>query len=204
MNLEPEMITCPDCSAPHSLTRGNVCGICGYNFKTGGHGEIPYLLPSTTIDPKEKDNLSAHLYQDEAEEESTMDLNNHSPLSPLFGTWELVAIIDPALCHTESPQPPINQPPLVFRLSKEINLIGRHSQKKGVEPEISLDFDDAISHRHAQIICQSDGTLILRDIGSSNGTLLNGVILQAMNSLPLKDGDQIVLGHWTKIIIRQR
>lgn len=73
-----------------------------------------------------------------------------------------------------------------------------------MEPEISLDFDDAISHRHAQIICQSDGILVLRDIGSSNGTLLNGIALPAMNIVPLKDGDHIILGHWTKIMIRQR
>ena len=204
-----EIITCPDCSAPHSLNLGKVCGICGYNFTTGAHGEIPYPLQPKNITSGQKttsySSSWADYAQEELEEDSTMDLSDQNKSSSTHqNTWELVTIIDPALCKPESPEPPINQPPLVFRLNKEINLIGRYSQKKGVEPEISLDFDDAISHRHAQIIFQPDGTLLIRDIGSSNGTQLNGVMLPAMNSQPLKDGDQLILGHWTKIIVRLR
>ncbi|MBC7822676.1 MAG: FHA domain-containing protein, partial [Candidatus Parcubacteria bacterium] len=49
---------------------------------------------------------------------------------------------------------------------------------------------------------QLDDTLSLRDIGSSNGTQLNGVELKPMVDMPLNNGDEITIGHWTKIIIQ--
>jgi len=198
MNYQAEIITCPDCSAPHNLKWGNVCEICGYNFTTGAHGEIPYIMP------KVKNVSYSASHQGAAEYNGILELNKEDSASPSLRTWELVAIIDPALCKLESPEPPINQSPLFFRLSKEINLIGRFSQKKGVKPEISLDFDDAISHRHAQILFQANNSLIIRDIGSSNGTVLNEIKLPPMKDFPLKDGDQITLGHWTKLIVQLR
>jgi type III secretory pathway component EscT len=42
------------------------------------------------------------------------------------------------------------------------------SDRRVIYPEIPLDFDDTVSHRHALLIRQSDGTFVLRDIGSSN------------------------------------
>lgn len=109
--VELELITCPDCSAPHSLNMGNVCVICGYNFQTGAHGEIPYPVKKTALENSKKDKPDQSTASEDSEGESTMDLNNQNSPSPFFGTWELVAIIDPALCHPESPHPPINQPP---------------------------------------------------------------------------------------------
>jgi pSer/pThr/pTyr-binding forkhead associated (FHA) protein len=73
---------------------------------------------------------------------------------------------------------------------------------RGIYPDIPLNFDDAVSHRHALIVRQSDGIFILRDIGSSNGTKLNGVELQPMVDTPIKDGDEFTLGHWTRIKVK--
>ena len=53
-----------------------------------------------------------------------------------------------------------------------------------------LDLDDAVSSRHALLICQPDGILLLRDIGSSNGTVFRGVELKPMTDVPLEDGDE--------------
>jgi hypothetical protein len=52
------------------------------------------------------------------------------------------------LQRAEGPQPPENQEPMIFVLEKGVSLIERASHKKQVLPEISLDYDDAISHRH--------------------------------------------------------
>jgi len=47
-----QQITCPDCTAPHQPDSGNFCEICGYNFVTGAHGEIPIALnPPPVLDP---------------------------------------------------------------------------------------------------------------------------------------------------------
>ena len=93
---------------------------------------------------------------------------------------------------------------MIFVLEKGVSLIERASHKKQVLPEISLDYDDAISHRHAEIIYQDQENLLIRDIGSSNGTKLNGLNLPANKEIPLKNGDQLLLVHWTRLILRRR
>ncbi|MBW4614000.1 MAG: FHA domain-containing protein [Desmonostoc vinosum HA7617-LM4] len=167
--------TCPACSAPREPDSGDFCEICGYNFVTRAHGEVPVV--NTTVAEAEIPN----------------------PQSP---TWELVVTIDPSLKHPDSPEAPSNQPAISFRLDKPVNLIGRNSQARAIYPEIPLDFDHAVSSRHALLNHQADGTLTLRDIGSSNGTQLNGVELKPMVDTPLQDGDEFTLGHWTRITVK--
>lgn len=198
------VITCPDCTAPHDYDSGDFCEICGYNFVTGAHGELPPvgIIPApvaetvnqatiTSVDTSVVDSLTPDSIPSSAGEETAVAL-------------EIIAIIDPSLGDKDSPPPPTNQPPITFQLDKPSNLIGRTSDRRGIHPEISLDFDDAVSHRHALLICQPEGTLIVRDIGSTNGTRLNGVELAAMFDTPIKEGDELTLGHWTRIAVRRR
>lgn len=71
-------------------------------------------------------------------------------------------------------------------LTAAITRIGRRRR----DNEIAL-FDTGISNRHAEIRKGPDG-LILADVGSRNGTLLNG---HRVTESPLKPGDRIQLGH---------
>ena len=173
---------CPDCSAPHELYSGNFCEICGFNFVTKAHGELPIIQPVIS-------EVVAPLETITTEQESASE-------------WEVVVTIDASPHHADSPKPPADQPPIAIRLDKLTHLLGRTSQVRAISPDIAIDFDDAVSHRHALIDRQPDNTFILRDIGSSNGTQLNGVELKPMVDSPLKDGDEITIGHWTKITIR--
>ena len=117
-------------------------------------------------------------------------------------TWTLTIIIDPTIAAAESPPPPTNQPDRTFKLQPgSTNLIGRNSAARAIAPEIALDSDTAVSTRHALLDAQSDGQLVLRDIGSSNGTQINGVDLVPMKDYPLKPTDRITIGHWTAIVI---
>jgi hypothetical protein len=116
--------------------------------------------------------------------------------------WEVLISVDPSLRTEESPQAPIDIPPVTIRLSAPSNLIGRNSTQRAIFPEISLDSDDAVSHRHALLTRPPDGSLVLRDIGSSNGTRLNGKDLHPLTDVLITAGDQITLGHWTRIIIQ--
>lgn len=62
--------------------------------------------------------------------------------------------------------------------------IGRH-------PENDLVLShDSVSSRHAEIVVDETGC-ILRDLGSSNGTLLNG---REVQQVPISDGDMITFG----------
>lgn len=174
---------CPDCSAPHELHSGNFCEICGYNFVTKAHGELPIIqsVVPEAVTPLE-----------------TVTIKQESAVRE----WEVVVTIDPSLRHPDSPEPPSDVTPITIRLDQSTHLIGRTSQARAVYPEIALDLDDAVSHRHALLDRHSDSTLTLRDIGSSNGTQLNGVELKPMIDIPVNSGDVITIGHWTKIIIQ--
>jgi DNA-directed RNA polymerase subunit RPC12/RpoP len=172
-------VTCPDCSAPHEFDSGNFCEICGYNFTTGASGEIPSFNPNSS---------------DKKSQETTKQ--------EVIKQWEVIITIDPSLRHQDSPEAPTNQPQLIIPLEQSINLIGRNSPARAIKPEIPIDFDDAVSHRHALLTNQPDGSLILRDIGSSNGTIFKGVELKPMTDINLDNGDEFTLGHWTKITVR--
>jgi hypothetical protein len=172
-------IICPACSAPHDPASGNFCEICGYNFNTGARGEVPINSAksqsptSNSPSPTQHDSLSTR-------------------------NLEITITVDPALRSPESPEAPV-LPPIILRLDKESNLIGRLNAARGINPEIALNFDNAVSHRHALINRQKDGTFTLRDIDSANGTVLNGVELTPMVDSVIKDGDEFTLGHWTRI-----
>jgi len=71
------------------------------------------------------------------------------------------------------------------------------------EPEITvgrvsentLQIEDiSVSSRHATLTLTEGGDYILRDIGSTNGTDLNGKALEADTDHKLQDGDKIVFG----------
>jgi hypothetical protein len=84
--------------------------------------------------------------------------------------------------------------------------IGRRSEAKGFFPAIDLSSpvaDPGVSHRHAVLRRQADGSWGLLDEQSTNGTWLNGgdkpVPYGAV--IALKDGDRINVGSFTSITI---
>jgi FHA domain len=117
--------------------------------------------------------------------------------------WEAVMVVDPSLNVDPDPNLPCptGEPERVFPLDFADNLIGRRSDKRDIHPEITVN-DPCASHRHAKLQRQQDGSFTLLDVGSTNGTQLNGVDVQPGVRTPLSDGDQITLGCWTRITIR--
>ena len=75
----------------------------------------------------------------------------------------------------------------MYRVSGTETLIGR-----AAAAAIRLN-DDGISRRHARVI-QVDGVLVLEDLQSANGTLVNGELVKRQ---ALQDGDKIRLGSTT-------
>ena len=65
-------------------------------------------------------------------------------------------------------------------------VVGRH-----LEADIRVD-DLTVSRRHAQIN-KADHGFALTDLGSGNGTLLNGQRIQ--DTTPLSDGDEICISN---------
>jgi len=72
----------------------------------------------------------------------------------------------------------------MIELSAEM-VIGRTASA-----ELFLD-EDGVSRRHARIHVRDDGTPVLDDLGSTNGTFVNG---ERIKSRALQDGDKIQIG----------
>ena len=181
ISLSSGMLDCPDCTTPHDAIDGKFCEICGYNFET--RQSAPIEIPPIEIPPLDSAFLAPPI----------------SPPPPTF-PWSLRLEIDSTLAAPESPPPP-TQGAIDIQLTSPTNLIGRHNSARAIVPEIPLDFDDAVSSRHATLTVQPDGQLVLRDIGSSNGTMSNGIELKPLQDYPLTNGDSFTLGHWTRITV---
>ena len=72
-----------------------------------------------------------------------------------------------------------------FELPDQPALVGRESRALPLS-------DNTVSRRHAELVPGDDGW-VLRDLGSSNGTYING--LRVTNRYQLKLGDQIRVGR---------
>ena len=83
-------------------------------------------------------------------------------------------------------------------------LIGRRSNSRGIEPEIDLigpPVDPGVSRLHAKLIPAPDGSWTVVDLGTENGITVNGKDVPSGDSVPLRPGDRIHLGAWTRITI---
>ena len=92
-----------------------------------------------------------------------------------------------------------------FLLTGTSMRIGRRSVSRGHTPEIDLTgppTDPGISRMHAVLAAQPDGGWAVIDVGSENGTMVNGTEIATEVPVMLRDGDRIHLGAWTKITIR--
>lgn len=85
----------------------------------------------------------------------------------------------------------------LFPLKSKVTLIGRNDPKSGIFVEIDLTAlvsdPKIISRKHAQIEQEGD-RFYLVDLGSVNGTKLNGQRLTPREKKPIWDGDGIEFG----------
>ncbi|MYZ40062.1 FHA domain-containing protein, partial [Streptomyces sp. SID4917] len=86
--------------------------------------------------------------------------------------------------------------------------IGRRRHSTGESPDIDLSVppeDPGVSHQHAVLVHQPDGSWSVVDQNSTNGTTLNGAEdpIQPYVPVPLKDGDRVHVGAWTTITVRR-
>lgn len=76
------------------------------------------------------------------------------------------------------------------------------------DPSFTPDIDfvacnaisNGVSRSHAAIAPQANGEFTLMDLGSRNGTMLNGNVLEPHQSYTVKDGDEIHIGRLKMLI----
>lgn len=75
--------------------------------------------------------------------------------------------------------------------------MGRVSENQPIMPDIDLSpfkaFDHGVSRLHA-VIRNNSGKIVIMDLGSSNGTYINGTRIVPNIEQPLRHGDIVALG----------
>jgi CRP-like cAMP-binding protein len=81
---------------------------------------------------------------------------------------------------------------------KRDTTVGRIDPVTGINPDIDLTPVDAkrsTSRRHARVRREEDGTFsVIEDVGTMNGTFVNGVRLTAGRGVPINPGDAVTFG----------
>ena len=131
-----------------------------------------YVLPQIPVEERTVADASA--YGEPAEEEGT------------------VPAVTSAALIVYAP----DRPPFRFPLAKAAVTMGR-SPRSG--NDIVIESDGQISKRHARLEMDSDGAFTLHDLGSTNGTKVNG---RRVESRILHDGDEITVGT-TRLTFQQ-
>ena len=86
--------------------------------------------------------------------------------------------------------------------SKTVTMhIGRSKAAKYVKSGISLSRDDEVSTTHAEIRLVRGKGLFIEDRASTNGTTVDGEELPELEPVPLVDGQTIVFGSSTKVVV---
>jgi len=88
--------------------------------------------------------------------------------------------------------------PILIKPKQEL-IFGRRDPATGAMPDIDLTpyagYRMGVSRRHAAIRSADESHLDIWDLGSSNGTFLNGQRLNAHRPYRLRDGDRLRLGQ---------
>jgi hypothetical protein len=211
----PTGAVCPECQSPQA---GRFCEVCGYDFimaKIGGVGAAPTVPP----EPSEPAVPSPAATPDETLPSAAVAGSSTSDAASAATAsgWRLTVRSD-ADYHarmdaqrepdTEAIPFPAFCPERRFALSGTQALIGRRSRSRGIEPEIDLSGppgDPAVSHAHALLVTQPDGTWAVVDLESANGTYVNDGVdpIESNAPIALADGDRVHVGSWTTITVQR-
>jgi FHA domain len=207
----PTGAVCPECESPQA---GRFCEVCGYDFimaKIGGTGaaEAPAASAAQPVveEPVEAEPVQA--------EPVVSSVESAAPVTA--SGWRLTVRSD-AEYHarmdaqrepdTEAIPFPAFCPDRRFALTGTQALIGRRSRSRGIEPEIDLSGppgDPAVSHAHALLVAQPDGSWSVVDLESANGTYVNDGAdpIDSNTPIALADGDRVHVGSWTTITVQR-
>jgi hypothetical protein len=198
----PPARTCPHCGAPAPAT-GNYCDHCGEPLDaTAGTAASTPAAASASASQAAPSSAAAAAPADAPPPAS------QPPTAP---------IVPAATAPAAPPQPagitlelsgPAASSTLAFSGS-EMH-VGRRDADAGIYPEIDFDGNDivvdagervhAVSRRHGRIFRDGD-VLKYEDVGSTNGSTINGTPVLPNDPQPLKDGDRIVLGRTCRITV---
>lgn len=86
-----------------------------------------------------------------------------------------------------------------YPLVNVVTTMGRPDAQTQNYPDVEIELDDSVSRKHAEIR-RKNNEFYLVDLGSTNGTMLNGQALRPGTEMPLQHGDRIRMGEKTEIV----
>jgi hypothetical protein len=190
---------CPECDTLCEGPEQAYCEVCGFNFRTGTSGVPPLGGPTApapvAVTPREP-----------APSTPPPEASGDGPAAappgqdPPAVRWDVRVEVDNSLYGTTNPDAPVHQPTRTFTLFDDESLIGRAGTE--IRVQVPVANDHGVSRRQALLVRRPDGGLLVRDLGSTNGTQVNGVDVLPGVDVPVKDGDRIAIGAWTRITLR--
>lgn len=183
---------CPSCGEPRTEADARFCEVCRYDF-VAKHAGRPVVRPS----------VSAAVPAATAPIPSPSAPPRAPRAAKAAAKWQLVVMVDATLDTDpdEAAPCPKNRPIETVPIESDELLVGRRDDRRDIRPDLALD-DPGTSRRHCKFVTGHGGSLSLQDLASTNGSRLNGEAVVAGSTSPLKDGDEVMIGRWTRIKVR--
>ena len=207
---------CPDCGEVRPTVTTRFCNNCRYDFVNGKSFsvtpnsanivvDIAMVSPVNSVSPISQASPTIPVAQEQKDLLKNVNIEKMSDVSSHEGekpVWEVVVKIDhDRKLDGYDPAPDLDD--RFYKISQTESLVGRHVDKEGFFPDISLFPDRGCSKRHGLLRWKNGDDLAFQDTGSSNGTRLNGKDISAHVWMPLKIGDVLEIGLWTSLEIRK-
>lgn len=187
----PALDPCPDCGTPRA-PGARFCEVCRHDFAAPG-AAVPLHAPGPLHGPPP----AAAPIEGSA---PVVAAATSSPEPAGVGNLWVVVRRDPDRLDGSEGAP---APERAYPLDLAENLVGRRNGRRDVHPEIPVD-DPSVSARHLKICRRPDGGLYAIDVGSSNGTSLNGAALSEGVAADLRAGDRLAIGAFSVLTLEAR
>jgi uncharacterized Zn finger protein (UPF0148 family) len=185
---------CPDCGTPRT-PGARFCEVCRHDFQENKAGVAEAIVALQQEAVKPENPAAAVPAAAAAAAES----------AAVVSKLNIVISVDRDKASASEAETAIKPDTgdRVFPLDLNENLVGRSSTSKGIYPEIVIN-DPGVSHRHLMFIKKPDGSFSVLELGSSNGTELNGAELEPGVITAVKAGDELAIGMWTILKLESR
>ncbi|MFI9503955.1 FHA domain-containing protein [Nocardia sp. NPDC052566] len=212
------MVICPD---GHESGTPDYCDVCGASIGLASAAAVPVATSPIALCPSCGSpsagrfcEVCGHDSALPAPQEGPATIVESVPLPPAAAGWVAVITADREFFErvqarkgpdADQVEFPAFYPERRIALHGSEILIGKRSVSQGLTPDIDLGIapaDAGVSRAHAMLRVTSEG-LTITDLGSTNGTSLNGSdeLIPAESAVPLRHGDRIHLGGWTTIVV---
>lgn len=221
----PALIACPSCNTPVQ-SDASFCGQCGYDLRDS-IAPTTASTASTPESSVPTQNFSALGSESEVNSPLEIELPDLVEPDPLIvpeplgaetsteANAEAPEATEPRPPAMSAPAAPVNatqlqtlsarlrqaQTDTLIEIPRQLSIIRIGKPNDQTPPDIDVSgFPDSevVSRVHANLRAEGD-TYYLEDVGSSNGTYINGLPLPAGNRHRLRPGDRIALGKGDKV-----